>query len=652
MFRIIVGVAALMVAALVACGDSAPEVDLEATVEAQVAARLDAQATSQGVAPTPLPSAVVPTTPLPDGQAPTPLPMATPTITPTPFVGAWEQMEGSARIALQSSTRRFWVEVRCTFNSPVEWENGLEAYIHWGAGSLGPLGSSVRVDVRIDGEDFDEGSGSIRLWNLRSFVDSEQDPSMFAPDVGAFISSMKGANQLVATVWQGGSPITVQWEIAGFRDAVRPIESKCSNFVPTPTPTNTPTPTPPTPTPTPINTPTPTPTPTPLTIRDYLWRYALPVSSSAVVGGIVYASGSDGLYAVDAASGDLRWQYGTELEVWQFSPPAVVDGVVFFSDSPNVYAVDAASGDLRWEYRTEVGIYSTEGVRTSSHEAVGISSLTVVDGVVYFVAYYDADRFDGLYAVDAASGDLQWRYRTEGVKISSLTVVDGIVYASGSDGLYTVDAASGKLRWLYETRRRISSLAVVDGVVYFVSWDGLYAVSAASGNLRWQYPTGQISSLAVVDGVVFVSDSRNVYAVDAASGDQRWQYRMGGRESVSSLAVVDGVVYFLGGEGLQAMDAASGKLLWRYDDDLGGREWNVHGWFGADGVVDGVVYAVVLEGVFDAEVLHVVDAVSGKLRWRYGTVMDDLAFSSLAVADGVVYFGSWDGLYAVDARGR
>ncbi len=49
MFRVVVGVAALMAAALVACGDSAPEVDLEATVDAQVAARLDARATSQAV---------------------------------------------------------------------------------------------------------------------------------------------------------------------------------------------------------------------------------------------------------------------------------------------------------------------------------------------------------------------------------------------------------------------------------------------------------------------------------------------------------------------------------------------------------------------------------------------------------------------------
>ena len=60
-------------------------------------------------------------------------------------------------------------------------------------------------------------------------------------------------------------------------------------------------------------------------------------------------------------------------------------------------------------------------------------------------------------------------------------VVDGVVYVgSGDSYLYAVDAASGELLWRYETGDNVgSSPAVVDGVVYFGSDDGyLYAVGA------------------------------------------------------------------------------------------------------------------------------------------------------------------------------
>ena len=716
MFRIIVGVAALMAAALVACGDSAPEVNLEATVEAQVAARLDTQAASQAVAPTPLPSAIVSTTPLPDGQAPPPLPMATPTITPTPFVGAWTNQftpidpitdREVASIALDSKQPRegYLVGIRCTFNSSVEQENGLEAYIDWRI-ELGSEGYRPTVAVRIDGGDVDEG-----VWELGELGRSTSTERYvtFAPDADAFISSMKGGSRLVARVWlQGGTTITAQWEIAGFRDAVRPIENKCDpNFVPTPTPTSTPTPTPtptptntptptptpaptntpiPTPTPAPTNTPIPTPTPTPITIRDYLWRYdrgdGVSSSSSAVVDGVVYFV-SDGLYAVDAASGDLRWQYETEEEVRSLS---VMDGGVYFvGDGIGLYAVDAASGDLRWEYRTDrVSVTSTDGVEIIlTTDGVRISSLGVVDGVVYFVADDDSSsRWGGLYAVDAASGDLLWIYGTRefaDVRLSSLVVVDGVVYFGGYYGgggeysVYAVDAASGDLRWEYETKEEVRSLSVVDGVVYagtdpYVGAGYLYAVDAVSGDLQWRYG---ISSPVVVDGVVFGSGSDAVYAVDAASGELRWEYRPEGRVVSSSyhpLGVVDGVVYVVvvaddedyydyGYDAyLQAVDAASGELRWEYRPECGGSICYLDA---ADGA-DGVVYVVVVFDVYDYDAyLQAVDAASGELRWRYSPVGSQ-EISFLGVVDGVVYFESYnytfdDGygryyLYAVEGR--
>ena len=100
MVRVIVGIGALIAAALVACGESAPEVNTEATVEAAVAARIDTEATIQaGIAagiqataeaqppPTAMPAntPVPTTTPRPAANAtPRPTNPPVPTTTPRP----------------------------------------------------------------------------------------------------------------------------------------------------------------------------------------------------------------------------------------------------------------------------------------------------------------------------------------------------------------------------------------------------------------------------------------------------------------------------------------------------------------------------------------------------------------------------------------
>ena len=75
------------------------------------------------------------------------------------------------------------------------------------------------------------------------------------------------------------------------------------------------------------------------------------------------------------------------------SSPIVTGGVVYVGSLDNhLYALDAATGDLLWRYETGNGVYSSPGIDS---------------GVVYVGSL---DNY--LYALEAATGDLLWRYKT------------------------------------------------------------------------------------------------------------------------------------------------------------------------------------------------------------------------------------------------
>jgi outer membrane protein assembly factor BamB len=161
-------------------------------------------------------------------------------------------------------------------------------------------------------------------------------------------------------------------------------------------------------------------------------RWAYPTggkvfSTPAVAGGTVYIGSTDGsVYALDAATGHLRWAHALGGGIgsspawagWTFyigSSPAVAGGTVYIGSADHkVYALDAATGHLRWAH-------TTEGVVDSSPAVAG--------GTVYI-----GSNDNNVYALDAATGHLRWAYPTGGKVFSSPAVAGGTVYIGSFDG--------------------------------------------------------------------------------------------------------------------------------------------------------------------------------------------------------------------------
>jgi quinohemoprotein ethanol dehydrogenase len=131
-------------------------------------------------------------------------------------------------------------------------------------------------------------------------------------------------------------------------------------------------------------------------------------------------------------------------------------------------------------------------------------------------------------------------------------VVDGTIYATASlDRVYAVDAASGRLLWKFDPHVPLSVMrnswaartnrgaAVYHGKVYFGTGDcRLIALDAAAGKELWSSPvcvdstqTGITGAPAVADGKVYIgyngSDTGvrgSLVAFDAATGKLAWRF--------------------------------------------------------------------------------------------------------------------------------
>lgn len=378
------------------------------------------------------------------------------------------------------------------------------------------------------------------------------------------------------------------------------------------------------------------------------------VGSPVMQGNVVYFGSDDGnVYAVDAESGRQIWKTTTRGPV--SGTPALADGLLYVASyDGKFYALNAETGAVKWKFATEgerrfeaKGLHGMQPKTQTIADPFDIflSSPVVGQGKVFF------GSGDGnLYALDAVSGELSWKFKTGDVIHASPALADGVLFIGSWDSyFYAVDAATGKEKWrfhagedplIHNQQGFQSSAAVVDGVVYVGCRDAqFYALDAATGKLKWKFDnqlSWVITSPAVLDGkVIFAtSDTALIHVVDAATGKPI--YQQDGRAYIfSSPAVSDGVVFVgvLNGT-LEARDLKTGELLWDYQTEASKKN---EGW------------VLTPERRFNTSMLFVDNWREGPLVAQARQTSVGSIYSSPLVANGVVYFGSTDGcLYAIE----
>ena len=378
------------------------------------------------------------------------------------------------------------------------------------------------------------------------------------------------------------------------------------------------------------------------------------VGSAVVDHGRVYVASNDGfVYAINADTGLQIWNRATRGPVP--STPALANGTLYVTSyDGKLYALNADTGTTRWKFATggerrfeAKGIHGQQPSSQTMPDIydVYLSSPVVVNGVVYF------GSGDGhVYAIDAASGELRWKFETGDVVHASPAYADGVIYVGSWDGkFYAIEAVTGAQRWSFQAGVDLSihnqqgfqsSAAVVDGVVYVGCRDAhLYALDAKTGDKRWEFLAGLSwinTSPAVRDGKVYVatSDSALIHALDAATGKEIYQKQaksiIWGSLSLAGDAFV--VSQFNGS--LEGRDLQSGDVLWSFTTDAAKKN---EGWvLNSDG---GVNNSLVYQSNWLEE-----PATAMARMFSVGSFV-----ATPTIANGVVYVGSTDGkVYAIE----
>ena len=227
-----------------------------------------------------------------------------------------------------------------------------------------------------------------------------------------------------------------------------------------------------------------------------------------LAGDTVYIGGFDGrLYALNAATGDERWQYAAGDTI-AGTPSTAGDLIFFGSFDDHVYALDVDSGEEFWRYDTGAPV---------------VSSPLVHDGRVII-----GSRSYDLLALDVRSGELDWKYYYWFSWVESSAVErGGTAYIGSSDGQLVValDATRGGEQWRFDTGGSPWSQPAVTETTVFIGTVGVagymvaheadfFALDRKTGAPRWHYPLerpgtdghwGIGASAAVDDTMVFVA---------------------------------------------------------------------------------------------------------------------------------------------------
>jgi outer membrane protein assembly factor BamB len=347
------------------------------------------------------------------------------------------------------------------------------------------------------------------------------------------------------------------------------------------------------------------------------------VATSATLGqAVVYAAATSHVYAYPATGGTPIWSFKTGQGGGAIdSSPAVFNGVVYVASSVGtIYALNGATGAKLCSFTTgqliqaspvvvnapdgsgpvlyvgtdppgstgaEYAMYGAGNTHGSCTQDWAFTGWQVANSGTWsppaygtdangtpLLVFGSVDTDDSVYALNATTGALAWRYQTSTAK--SLDVgaaptisapgnngfAHGVVYVTAKNKVvYALDLTTGTKIWTYKlvktSNGALSSSALVGDTLYLGSNDGVYALNASTGALVWHvlagptfYASPAITGPAGQQVLVIGDNAGRLYALNLADGSTLWTQRPITTGFWASPAISQGKIFVTGQDGV------------------------------------------------------------------------------------------------------
>ena len=190
-----------------------------------------------------------------------------------------------------------------------------------------------------------------------------------------------------------------------------------------------------------------------------------------------------------------------------------------------------------------------------------------------------------MFAVDAATGDLEWR--SEGIGQNRTHVppmpTEERVFAHGNWGTAAYDRDSGEQLWESEFDGQVRPLLGDEQLYLWDTSEGVggndtvAALDPETGEIEWtvqdetHFGRHGTSSPELTNDILCVgSDHGRVHGIDVTAGERVWLHEGNEDTHVTSIAAYEGTFVVAFGTGpVKAFDAEQGEILWtEFDDQL------------------------------------------------------------------------------------
>lgn len=290
------------------------------------------------------------------------------------------------------------------------------------------------------------------------------------------------------------------------------------------------------------------------------WRVS--GGETALLGEATYADGrvyaaADSARAWDATTGALLWTTPLTGTANRHIGHAA-GGLFFIGTDTSVFALDGATGAIRW--RVGIGPDWTFSGRVRSVGGTGEALYVCASEPLAANGWRTRGH---LLALDVATGAITWRHTMfyEGAYnfcLGEPTVTNDLVVVgdAGGNNIVAVDRLTGALRWrqagAYEWVGPFASPEAFGDTLYAASNDRrILALDRMSGRVLWQAEADGSALHAIRCGRIVLASDLSLYVLESRSGRilaKNVQLEYGGADVVSSRILVrGGYAYAFGG---------------------------------------------------------------------------------------------------------